>query len=335
MAIAPAMTTASGRPALPLLLSLVLGATAGAAYPQAGHAPGPTGGMAPQRGGEVRLAPPALVRLAGKMGEADPIARWDFADTLLDVLLETYRDELTASHAERIADKDRAARLARWQAATARLVEDLIAARRALGEGAEPTLQVDGAGQVLLFIGRLPVVFSPPRPGTENALMDLAVDRYCARHRCDTILSPASATASSRSPRGSWSLRQGMRPVYAIADRLHCRFTDLAGRETKAMRCEAVAVETERLRDAVVAAGRQGVAIDWPWMAGQPPRGVPEAVIELQPAGRYLRLALPLLSRLSASDWRRIVDALDPSASPAARTPVIEEGERLLDTHRG
>lgn len=285
---------------------------------------------APARG-EVRLAPPPLARLAGSMADADPIQRWDFTDTLLAVLQEAYRDELAASYLERAGDGRRAARLPRWQAATAAIVDDLTNARRALGNGAEPRVQVDGTGQILLFIDRQPVVFSPPRPGTETALMELATVRYCRHHPCDVVLAEPFDPFTSPPTNGAWSLRQGMLPVYAVGDRLYCTFADLAQRHAKGERCEAAANEIARLGKAVDAARRQGVVIDRDWLAEHPPHQAPDTVVRLNTRGRYLRLSLPLLSRLSTDDWRRVVDvlALDdgPAAAPAI---VIEDGDSLL-----
>jgi hypothetical protein len=314
------MTKAQGRAAMPLLLLLALGTAAGNAPSQPGIGPG----------GEVRLAPPALIRMARSMDGADPIERWDFADTLLDVLLEAYRNELLQSRSERLTDTGRAARLVRWQNATALVVDDLLAARRALGEGAMPTVQVDATGQLLLFVDRRPIVFSPPRPGTETALMDQALERYCARHDCAPFLADTAASEVYPTARGNWSLRQGAPPVYAIGDRLHCTFADLSRRAAKGASCEAAAIEVARLREALRVALVQRVAIDWAWVGVNPPHHGPDTVIWLQAQGRHLRLSLPLMARLSAADWQRVVAALAPDAH-ASRTVVIGEGERLLE----
>jgi hypothetical protein len=298
------MTKAQGRAAMPLLLLLALGTAAGNAPSQPGIGPG----------GEVRLAPPALIRMARSMDGADPIERWDFADTLLDVLLEAYRNELLQSRSERLTDTGRAARLVRWQNATALVVDDLLAARRALGEGAMPTVQVDATGQLLLFVDRRPIVFSPPRPGTETALMDQALERYCARHDCAPFLADTAASEVYPTARGNWSLRQGAPPVYAIGDRLHCTFADLSRRAAKGASCEAAAIEVARLREAHRSGEQvQGVAVDWTWVACDTLHTTGTTYRHQTAAqGRYLRLSLPLLTRLSAADWRRLVLALAP-----------------------
>ena len=55
--------------------------------------------------------PGALAILAESLIDADPGVRWEFADTMLDVLLETYSDELRDASRETVNSAKRASKL--------------------------------------------------------------------------------------------------------------------------------------------------------------------------------------------------------------------------------
>jgi hypothetical protein len=281
---------------------------------------------------EVKLQAEPLTVLARSMATADQLARWDFADTLLDVLIETYQDELATALDENLTKPSRKARLARWQAATALLMEDLVDARLLLSEGAPFDIQVDNTDQVLLFVDQKPFSFSAPRPGTEAAMTRRVVEEYCSRNDC-TVVDAQDRKARSDTPQatGNWLLRQGRLPTYEVGSTLRCHFPDLSQRERKAHACMLAAADIDDLRAAIATAARRGYAVDWERLAERRQATGMEVAIPLIDGGRFVRLAFRLITRLDDRAWAELVGALQERQASEMPVPVAIEGLSLLD----
>jgi hypothetical protein len=279
---------------------------------------------------EIRLRPEPLVQLAQSIKPTDPLAYWDLADTLLAVMIETYQDELRRSQDDDITRPSRKSKLARWQIATEVVLADLIRNRLRLSEGSAFTIQVDATGQILLFIDQQPIAFAVPRPGTEQAIAEQVVKRFCARNTCSVLEEPTAGPKPAAHPgSGNWLIRRHARPVYEIANQLQCEFDDLSNRARKAVACRDALADIQRLGDALAEAQRQGHTIDWVYLRGNIPQHGFENVLKINPEGRYLRLSLPVVSRLSADSWDTLIRTLRDSLTDGEILPRIIRAEQL------
>jgi hypothetical protein len=281
---------------------------------------------------EVKLQAEPMTLLARSMATADALARWDFADTLLDVLIDTYQDELATAFDENLTSPSRKAKLARWQAATALLMEDLVDARLLLSEGAPFDIQVDSTDQVLLFVDQKPIAFSAPRPDTEATMTRRVVEDYCSRNDC-TVVDARDRVARGDTPQatGNWLLRQGRLPTYEVGSTLRCRFPDLSQRARKAQACMLAAADIDDLRAAIASATRRGYAVDWAQLAKRRQRTGMEIAIPLVEGGRFVRLTFRLITRLDDRAWIDLVGALQEREASETPIPVDIEGLSLLD----
>ena len=281
--------------------------------------------------GEIKLQPEPLAVLAQSLAEADEIARWDFADTLLDVLIGTYEDELASARDEDLVSRSRRTKLARWQAATALLMEDLVEARLLLSEGAPFDIQVDATGQILLFVDRLPIAFSAPRPGTEATMTRRVVEDYCSRNDCAVVAGQdrQPGTDTHRTT-GNWLLRQGRAPTYEVGSTLHCTFPDISQRERKAQACALAAADIDDLLRAISTAAQRGYQVDWTRLARRQQATGMEVAIPLVEGGRFIRLAFRLITRLDDRAWIELVGALQENQTSETRMPVAIEGLSFL-----
>ena len=279
-------------------------------------------------------SPPPLTRIAKSLAGGDELQRFDFADALLEVLQESYREELAASTRERASTEDRRRKLARWRGATADMLERFASARLQLGEGAEARVHVDSQGQVLLFIGDQAVAFSAPRPDVEHDLEQRAVTRYCAYSDCTAIADSGDVATVAGPPPGEWRLFGHRRPAYQVGEYLRCSFDDLVGRAAKQLACEDAADETARLIDALRRTSSASDPIDWQRISTQ--RSVVSTDVTLRSSadGRTLRLVLPRLARLDRDAWQAFVGHV-AALFEQRRTPVlIERGDQLIDRRR-
>ena len=281
---------------------------------------------------EMKLREEPVVVLAKSMQTADELARWDFADTLLDALIESYQDELTTALDEDITTPARKTKLARWQAATALRMEELVEARLLLSAGAPFDIQVDATDQVLLFVDQKPFAFSAPRPGTEATMSRRVVEDYCARNDC-TVVEARDRKARADTPQvaGNWLLRQGHPPTYEIGATLRCRFADISQRERKAQACVLAAADIDDLHETITIASRRGYAVDWAQLAKRRQTTGMEIAIPLVEGGRFVRLTFRLIARLDDEAWTDLVEALQQRQASESGLPVAIEGLSLID----
>ena len=66
----------------------------------------------------IHYQPPPLAVLASAVQHADSSIQWDFVNITLEVLFETYQNELNDAAGEHLRNASRRAKLARWQRAT-------------------------------------------------------------------------------------------------------------------------------------------------------------------------------------------------------------------------
>jgi hypothetical protein len=280
----------------------------------------------------VVLEPPPLVRLAGRLAsDADQPTRQEFVLISLHALRDNYLHELEAAALERPRSRERKAKLARWQRATGELVAHLDRVIASLLQGADTRIQVDSARQVILFVDATPVLISTPRATAERALEVRILDRFCAFNDCSFLHADgAPAGRAAATPAGAWQLSQDAGPTYQIGGRINCEFADIDARRAKAALCGRIYEELQRLSADLTAARRRGHAVDWRLLASQRPQGVDAPVIRLNGSGAYLRLSLPLIGRLSATDWQRTAAWLQRQSEGDSSALLLRDMHGLL-----
>lgn len=282
--------------------------------------------------GRINQGPGAFAILAESLIEADPGLRWEFADTMLDVLLETYSEELRSASRETVSSAKRASKLRRWRRATQELVDRVTAARLRLTEGADAIIHVDAQHQVFLFVDAQPVAFSAPRPETERQMEDHIVARFCALHDCGILDGLVATDQDEQSaPIGSWSLQEERPPAYEIDGRLRCEFADVSERLRKQHACEQAADEAVLLVESLTQARRDGFRIDWQALAGGGSTSGGEFTLRVTAAGDYLHLPIVYLARVAHDDWQAITRWLHARLQQQPVMLVIQHGDALIN----
>jgi hypothetical protein len=277
---------------------------------------------------EIILAPSALTVLARHLSDADPYQRLEFAQLTLDALIDAYHRELDTAMAERPSTQERRLKLARWKEATQALLSELSRARWRLSETAEVSVTVDGARQVIVFVDQKPVIVTASRPELDQLIAQSVVEQFCAFNDCSFLeRERGTRPHRSRTVSGSWHLSGLERPVYEAGGKLHCVFADLTERIRKAAVCAQLLDQLLELHSALDETRRSGHRIDWRLMAAALPRNTGETVIRVNKGGAFLRLLLPLLTRLDAKDWEASVTWLKEGGTGALR---VSQADRLL-----
>ncbi|MDJ0740382.1 MAG: hypothetical protein QNJ91_11730 [Gammaproteobacteria bacterium] len=273
--------------------------------------------------------PEAVSLLAESLIDADAADRWAFADAMLEVMIEGYDDEIRSAARDRPSTRKGQLKLQRWRAATHDLVDRLTAARLHLTEGADAVIHVDPQRQVLLFVGTQAIALSAPRPGAETEIGSRVVARYCAFNDC-SILDGLAEAATRPEPGGTWAMRDGYPPAYALDDRLSCQFADLRQRFAKQQACRDLARESQMLLDTIRNAQRSGHRIAWSRLRAERRVRGSEIVLPVTQAGDYLRLPAATLGRLHDADWAGLLDWVR-SAVTSEDTPLqIRYADTLL-----
>lgn len=270
-----------------------------------------------------------LAALARGLDRQDAHQRWAFAVVALDVLIDSYRDELRQAARELVREDRQQRKLARWQRGTQSLISGLDATRTRLIEGATFTLLVDQQQQIFVFVDGQPVAISGPSPRADRQIARRIVDSHCAHYDCLLItgMAPVQPRQTLR-PAGTWAFHQNMRPTYELdGGRLACVFGDLSGRAAKARLCELLGEEIELLRDALAQARQQGHLADWQSLRQLSAADRARTSLRLNQAGAYLELDIPLLRSLADPDWHGLVDALQ---DPGDMRVTINHADRLL-----
>lgn len=288
----------------------------------------PAGGLP---GARIQLEPPRLALLARHVGTLGSAAAWDFASITLDALLESYQEALQRAARERASTDERRAKLVRWRHATADLAAQIQAARLRLLDGAPFSVYADPQHQVLIVVDGRPIAVSGPSADADRMIDQRVVERFCAYNDCSPLASNAAGVPVSRLDRGaSWLLGQATPPAYEIDGVMRCEFSDISGRERKALACRHAADEALGLAAALQTAQRRGHRVDWDWLAARPPSRASEDQVVVNSDGAYLPLPSDMLTRIPPDDWRKLVAWLQAHASDRRQVLVLRQADSLL-----
>lgn len=276
----------------------------------------------------IAVTPSEFVRLAESLDAAEPYQRIEFADIVLNVLLDTYDEELRRASSGSVRDPTRRDKLRRWQRATRDLMQRLQSARARVLDGAAVAIRVDPRRQVLLFIDRQAIAFSAPRPESERRMAARVVERYCELYDC--VMLGEEGANGLLTPRGNWTMHDRHPPTFKTQLGVQCRFRDLHDRKRKQRACQEAASEANALLDAIREVRQQGHVIDWVSLSSTPPVGESQSDVRIAKSGAYLRLPIPHLTRLLGSDWAQLAGWLQRRSTGNADAWTIEHGDHLL-----
>jgi hypothetical protein len=287
-------------------------------------------------GQRINSPPDALSLLAELMVDADAPSRAGFSDILLSVLHDAYAEEIRLASAELPGSAQRAAKLRRWAGAMRAQQLAFADARLALSEGANVSVRVDRQRQVLVFVANQAIAFAAPRPGTEAALADAIVARYCALYDC-RLLDGLVEAPDRLAPRatGNWSLSAGRKPAYEIEGVIRCAFRDLSGRQHKQRACQQLAEEARRLVEAIRQARDRGHVLDWKAIARMPRIHPPELLVAIDDIDNYVSVVAPRLAGTAADAWPPVADWLRQTLAGRTSVLLLDDGERWLPVQHG
>lgn len=284
--------------------------------------------------GDSRLAqrihyqPPPLAVLASAVQHADSGIQWDFVNITLEVLFETYRNELDDAAGERLRSESRRAKLARWQRATRDLVGRLEASRLRLLEGARFSVLVDRQQQVLILIDGQPIAVNAPRPESERELGHRVIEQFCAYNDCGMLESSTTRAATPAS--GLWVFDQYAPPAFEIDGIVRCQFADLTQRAHKAKICRSTAEEVAEFAEALRIARDRGYRVDWERLAQTQPSRTGAGEVVVNTDGAFVQLSTHMLSRIDRKDWQRLIEWLRLPDTRQKPVLVIRSTQRFV-----
>jgi hypothetical protein len=311
---------------LVLLAAVLLTATSGLADPSPG---------VNRQAGKIMLQTPQLTLLAQHVVSSDEIQRWEFATITLNVLLETYLDELQSAAHEKASTPARRAKLARWQRATRDMAHQLKEAGNRLADGAAFTVHMDRLEQILIVVDGLTFSVSGPNPSAEKEIENRIIAAFCRYNDCSFLhVEPTPVEPARLAAGGVWELHERQRPAYQVGQNLRCEFNSMSNRQHKARVCSEAAVELLQLGTALQQGREQGYRIDWDRLAENQPTSSAATNLVITAEGGYLQVELPRLASMSRSDWRRMIQALQHGGGQADRMTVIRQADRLVSGTR-
>ncbi|MEZ5589093.1 MAG: hypothetical protein R3E46_18670 [Sedimenticolaceae bacterium] len=288
---------------------------------------------APQSGGRIELQPTRLATVARQVHQADAAVQWDFANIALDVLLESYRQELHSAATERASTSGRRAKLASWRAGTRDLISRLESSHARLADGATLGIQVDAQDQVLIVIEGLPVAVSALRPDTEQVIDEQILGRFCGYNDCSVLA--GNSPSDHQYPQvtaGTWYFAPNTPPTFESGQLFRCEFTDTGGRRQKSEACSRAANEALQLAAGLEQAKEQGYRIDWDLLANGSPADLANGRIVVNRDGAYIEMPTGTLWKLVRADWQRLVAWLSSTTDTRRTVLVIRDATRLLET---
>ena len=284
-------------------------------------------------GGPIELQPARLATVARQVSQADAAVQWDFANIALDVLLESYRQELHSAATERASTSGRRAKLASWRAGTRDLISRLESSHARLADGATLGIRVDAQDQVLIVIEGLPVAVSALRPDAEQSIDEQILGRFCGYNDCSVLA--GGSPSDHHHPgvtAGTWYFAPNTPPTFESGQLFRCEFTDTGSRRQKSEACSRAANEALQLASRLEQAKQRGYRIDWDLLANSSPADLENGRIVVNRDGAYIEMPTLTLWKLVRADWQRLVAWL-PSTTDAQRTAlVLRDATRLLDT---
>lgn len=252
-------------------------------------------------GAAAEPARETLVRLAASVVDEIGEVQADFAAVALGEVIRAYETEFERLSVPGQVSRKELARQSRWALSLERFLEQLYLARDELDDGAPVRILVAPPSPVQFLIGESLVEVSSPRIETRGSLEAEIVAQYCELFLCDPeILASQAQLQRAARPVGGWSFRAGMGSTFETPDGLGFMFADVRGRGAKEAACRKVHAELKRLADALLAARRRGLAVEFEVLALEPPGdGVNHRVL-LSRAGGQLLIDLPVLTRAPA-----------------------------------
>ncbi|MCP5438734.1 MAG: hypothetical protein H6960_11315 [Chromatiaceae bacterium] len=288
---------------------------------------------AAQSGGRIELQPTRLATVARQVHQADAAVQWDFANIALDVLLESYRQELHSAATERASTSGRRAKLASWRAGTRDLISRLESSHARLADGATLGIQVDAQDQVLIVIEGLPIAVSALRPDTEQVIDEQILGRFCGYNDCSVLA--GNSPSDHQYPQvtaGTWYFAPNTPPTFESGQLFRCEFTDTGGRRQKSEACSRAANEALQLAAGLEQAKEQGYRIDWDLLANGSPEDLANGRIVVNRDGAYIEMPTGTLWKLVRADWQRLVAWLSSTTDTLRTVLVIRDATRLLET---
>ncbi|TNF97649.1 MAG: hypothetical protein EP297_10285, partial [Gammaproteobacteria bacterium] len=242
--------------------------------------------------------------------------RRQFAEISLMGLLDSYEAELLASTHVTPATPAKARKLVQWRWETSRMIAYLKTMTAKFLAGAPFALHINHAYRVMIIVDGQPVLISGPRLDRKKTdLEDMIIDSFCVVNDCSWIIIPemdevedkTDQTSLKSSLRGTWLFEEGSLPRYKIDDNLLFEFNEISDRQTKAEFCHFMANELFKLSDVLQTVIGNGDTVDWSLLKASQPHLASGKNVLLNIGKEYLQLELPLLSKLHAKDWRRVV----------------------------
>lgn len=248
-----------------------------------------------------------LAPVVAGLDDATATARLDFAQLLVEALVEAYESELDPAIFQRRRNAAAQRKLARWHQSVVPLLHELQVTQAALYVASTVSVHMDRHEQIVLLIDGHPLWVAWPRIDTQVRMERDLVREFCRRHPCKRGSSDAPEVRDLRSGvvQGQWVLSQRHPPAWETTDGLRCEFRDMSERADHEALCRAVVLDLQMLADALETSMRGGEQIQWTRLALESDPGFPPHRIIVNERGDYLRLAVPALDS-AALDWRAV-----------------------------
>lgn len=259
--------------------------------------------------------------------------RVDFARLALDELIGSYEQTLggSALAAPSLGGKTD---LRRWRAATNGFVAQLRDARRRLDGGADVQLSMGADGDVVMFIGRQPVLLSGPDVASTELLRRNVVGHFCSFHSCAAMAGgapsesqPAFAT-DDHVPH--WSFAQDQRPSFVIGEGVRFVFGNISGRAEKERLSRQLLAELRDLAESLRSAAMSGRVVDWQQVRLLPRRHGSLDQLVINASGDRLNVPAPLLASAPAL-WRESLPWLHAQVEGEEHALTVWQTDVLLE----
>ncbi|HOP16957.1 MAG TPA: hypothetical protein PLX99_10110 [Gammaproteobacteria bacterium] len=279
----------------------------------------------------IQLHTARLAAVARQVRLSDATVQWDLANIALDVLLESYRQELQTAASEKASTAGRRAKLASWRSGTRELIARLEASHARLADGAALGIQVDARDQVLIVIDGQPIAISALRPDAEQAIDEQVLARFCGYNDCsvltnDNPTNPRPTEAAA----GAWNFAPNRPPTFEIGELIRCEFPGTDRRLEKSAACKLVAEEALQLAARLDQVREKGYRIDRALLSDITPTHLANGQIVVNRDGAFIDVPTRMLSRLDRADLQRLIEWLPLTATPNKQPLVIQRANRLL-----
>lgn len=265
-----------------------------------------------------------LSTLARLLAVEDEVTRWGFAGIVLDELLSAYEAELQASFKGPTRSAYRQRRLNHWQHGTEAYIATLHRMRSQLDDGEPFELFVDAQGQIVIAVGDDVLLAGGPRTDLGKQIEARMVRQFCLYNDCGWLglrTPDAQPRTFSSLGRGDWSTLQGGRLRYRVDGRFVFEFDSVADRDLISVQADQAVDELELLADEFRQVQRLAIRIEWRAIAEDLGAIRDHGNVVLNADSDYFELSLPLLTRLSVGDWKRVVSWIEQGAGAVLTFP--------------